>query len=997
MAAITGMPAAAQSPSAGLAGESARRAYSRPIRRRVPAQPQAAAASSAANGTGIVYTCDPNLTAVYAPVCTVLNTTIASLYSATFTNANAAIYVKLGATDLGLSDYAIDTAIYSRLRTALIASEAGANDVTAVTASVPLNGAYSGLEFQYPNALARSLGFSAGFGIPTSGQGFCTAGASGCYDGIITVSNSAPLYFRNGTIGSDQFDFFTVVEHETDEILGTASCAFGCSGDIAPADLFRYHSSGTLSFAAGSNHACSSSSSNNACFSLDGVHMLQEYNNLDNGDDAGDWSYGCTQNFVQNAEICAGVGNVDISPTAEILVLDVIGYTLNSAAPGSVTNVTSTAANGTYGVGALIAIQVTFSEAVTVSGIPQLALNSGGVAAYSSGSGSSTLNFAYTVAAGQSSSHLDYASSAALTLNGGTIQGSGGGAVSLTLPAPGAAGSLSANKSLAIASAAAITIQTVPAGLQFSVDGGAAQTAPQTVSLAQGQHTVAVATSQTPGAGILDQFANWSDGGAATHAITVGTGAAAYTATFTTEYQLTWSASPAAGGSVTPASGTYFVAGTVVSVTAKPNTGYAFSSWTGAVASPSSAASTVTMTAPLAVTANFTVLSTTSGLAFFPVTPCRVADTRSGSGPFGGPSMTAGSTRNFTIPQSTCGIPSGAQAYSLNVTAVPPAPLTYLSIWPAGQPQPVVSTLNSFDGQVVANAAIVPAGSGGAISVFVSNATDVILDIDGYFAPPASGGLAFYALTPCRVVDTRNAAGTFGGPQMSAGQTRGFPVGASACGVPAAAQAYSLNVTVVPPGPLIYLSTWPAGLPQPLVSTLNSFNGRVVANAAMVPAGTAANGPIDVFVSNASDVIVDINGYFGPPGGAGALYFYNVTPCRIADTRAGSGFPSGFGGPSLAANSTRTFAVQSSGCGLPATAQAYSFNVTVVPPGPLTYLSAWPAGEAQPVVSTLNSFGGTVVANAAIVTAGVAPAGAIDIFVSNATDFILDVNGYFAQ
>ena len=61
-------------------------------------------------------------------------------------------------------------------------------------------------------------------------------------------------------------------------------------------------------------------------------------------------------------------------------------------------------------------------------------------------------------------------------------------------------------------------------------------------------------------------------------------------------------------------------------------------------------------------------------------------------------------------------------------------PLSYLSAWPAGPPQPVVSTLNSFQGKVVANAAVVPAGTGSAVSVFVSDATNVIIDANGYFA-----------------------------------------------------------------------------------------------------------------------------------------------------------------------------------------------------------------------------------------------------------------------
>jgi hypothetical protein len=121
-----------------------------------------------------------------------------------------------------------------------------------------------------------------------------------------------------------------------------------------------------------------------------------------------------------------------------------------------VTNVTSPTANGTYGVGASISITVTFSKAVNVTGTPQLALNSGGTAAYASGSGTATLTFTYIVAAGQSSADLDYTSASALTLNGGTITTvSNGQAVSLTLPTPAAAGSLGANKNLVIDTVAA--------------------------------------------------------------------------------------------------------------------------------------------------------------------------------------------------------------------------------------------------------------------------------------------------------------------------------------------------------------------------------------------------------------------------------------------------------------------------------------------------------------------------------------------------------------
>jgi hypothetical protein len=160
---------------------------------------------------------------------------------------------------------------------------------------------------------------------------------------------------------------------------------------------------------------------------------------------------------------------------------------------------------------------------------------------------------------------------------------------------------------------------------------------------------------------------------------------------------------------------------------------------------------------------------------------------------------------------------------------------------------------------VTSNASIVPAGVNGAISVYASDTTDVIIDITGYFAPPGTGSLDFYTVTPCRILDTRNAAGTLGGPIMAAGQSRSFNVPSSACGIPAAVKAYSLNATVVPPASLSYLTLWGSG-GQPNVSTLNSFDGSVVSNAALVPAG--ASGEVSAFTTNLSHLLLDINGYF---------------------------------------------------------------------------------------------------------------------------------------
>jgi hypothetical protein len=114
----------------------------------------------------------------------------------------------------------------------------------------------------------------------------------------------------------------------------------------------------------------------------------------------------------------------------------ILSVTAPSATAATITQVTSTGPNGTYGTGALIPLTVAFSEAVSVTGgTPTLALSSGGSASYSGGSGSASLSFSYTVAAGQGTGgqHLDVLSNLSLILNGASIQ-SGGIAANLNVP-----------------------------------------------------------------------------------------------------------------------------------------------------------------------------------------------------------------------------------------------------------------------------------------------------------------------------------------------------------------------------------------------------------------------------------------------------------------------------------------------------------------------------------------------------------------------------------
>jgi hypothetical protein len=146
----------------------------------------------------------------------------------------------------------------------------------------------------------------------------------------------------------------------------------------------------------------------------------------------------------------------------------------------------------------------------------------------------------------------------------------------------------------------------------------------------------------------------------------------------------------------------------------------------------------------------------TPPLVFVGLTPCRVMDTRVGqgqTGAFGPPTMSGGSSRTVPIPtHPTCAVPGTAKAYSFNVTVVPQGPLGFLTIWPTGSAQPLVSTLNAPDGNVTANAAIVPAGTSGSVNIYVTNTTDVIVDINGYYMAPSALALG---------------AGTAGAPSLT--------------------------------------------------------------------------------------------------------------------------------------------------------------------------------------------------------------------------------------
>ncbi|WP_371325498.1 DUF4214 domain-containing protein [Dechloromonas sp. ZY10] len=145
-------------------------------------------------------------------------------------------------------------------------------------------------------------------------------------------------------------------------------------------------------------------------------------------------------------------GSANDATLTFLAVSDNASYKVDTAAP-TVSGVTASTANGSYKVGDTVSIQVNFSENVTVIGTPQLTLETGTTDRtinYVSGSGGSSLTFTYTVQAGDNTSDLDFTSTSALALNGGTIKDTAGNNATLTLASPGAANSLGANKAIVI-------------------------------------------------------------------------------------------------------------------------------------------------------------------------------------------------------------------------------------------------------------------------------------------------------------------------------------------------------------------------------------------------------------------------------------------------------------------------------------------------------------------------------------------------------------------
>jgi uncharacterized protein YkwD len=243
------------------------------------------------------------------------------------------------------------------------------------------------------------------------------------------------------------------------------------------------------------------------------------------------------------------------------------------------------------------------------------------------------------------------------------------------------------------------------------------------------------------------------------------------------------------------------------------------------------------------------------------VNPLRLLDTRPGAGPLGyrGSKPVAGQVVSLPV-LGKAGVPSsGVAAVALNVTMTDASSAGFVTVWAGGGPRPATSSVNAgVAGQTVANHVVAQVGADGTIQLFTEQGTHLIVDIAGWFTSDgvaASTSGLFRAVTPNRVLDTRQGGAPTRGAQLS------VRVGGLA-GVPSSGvSAIAANVTYVGAAAPGYVTMWPAGSGVPNVSTLNASRiGDTVPNAAISPVGSGSS--VSFFTETGGHLLLDITGYY---------------------------------------------------------------------------------------------------------------------------------------
>lgn len=260
-----------------------------------------------------------------------------------------------------------------------------------------------------------------------------------------------------------------------------------------------------------------------------------------------------------------------------------------------------------------------------------------------------------------------------------------------------------------------------------------------------------------------------------------------------------------------------------------------------------------------------------------------------------------------------------------------------------------------------------------------------------------STGLQFYPLPkPIRLLDTRAGQTGCDAPEAPiTGGTDRTQLARRTCDsvtIPASAVAITGNITPVAET-TGFVTLYPSNASRPTVASSNFAAGKIVNNVFTVRLGP--DGSFKIYASATTDVVVDVSGYFAPPG-MGGLYFHPLpTPIRMLETRAGeTGCDTP--GAQLGGGSTRTQQgrVTCNSVTIPTAAQALVGNATVVNPMAQGFITLFPGDVMQPTVANGNYTASGVVNTP--FTVGLGTDGAFKIYTTQTTDLVIDVLGYYS-
>jgi len=389
---------------------------------------------------------------------------------------------------------------------------------------------------------------------------------------------------------------------------------------------------------------------------------------------------------------------------------------------------------------------------------------------------------------------------------------------------------------------------------------------------------------------------------------------------------------------------------------------------------------TVDPTAATGVMPIPTVTAVGPASGYTAITPVRFADSRSSMRVT---PLLAGVPKRIKVA-GVAGLPADITAISANFTVTQPLNNSFLTVYNCATVAPTASTLNFSFYETVANAGVFPLSAAGDICVFSPAATNLIIDVTGHFRPTAA--TSYTGQTPAKLIDTTTGLNSNG--RLALGETIRVDVNDAGVGVPTNATAVAVNIIGELPATNGYLTAFPCGITQPVVSNLNPVKGSIKSNFAIVP--LSATGELCVFTSKSVDLKIDVMGYF-TMSGTGTIV--PTSPTRVTDTRDvyRTEMNLGTGGGRLAANTTITLDLAGER-GIPVNAKAVSLNVTVVSPNAAGTITVWGCGN-EPDVDSLSFPTNKVVANGMQVKLNTA--GQICVRSTVTTHLVIDVTGWW--